>query len=69
MVRFKVIGTHNPQDFFNGIEPPELSRIYETENLEESVMEELEKGYQVIVKKAGGIDGRNNDIHQDRPEH
>lgn len=51
--RFRITCTHNPQDFYNGIEPSELAKCYTTSNLEEDAAKELENGYQVIVSKAG----------------
>lgn len=51
--QFKITCTHNPQDFYNGIEPSELKKVYTTSNLEEDAAKELENGYQVIVTKAG----------------
>ena len=51
MKRFKLTCTHNPQDFFNGDEPAELTKVYETRSLESDVSCELENGYQVIVSK------------------
>ena len=51
--QFRITCTHNPQDFFNGVEPAELARTYNTAHLEDDVSNELEQGYQVIVTKAG----------------
>lgn len=51
--QFRITCTHNPQDFYNGIEPSELAKTYTTSNLEEDAAKELENGYQVIVSKAG----------------
>ena len=51
---YKITCTHNPQDFYNGEEPAELSKSYVTANLEDDVSKELESGYQVIVTKANG---------------
>ena len=51
---YKITCTHNPQDFYNGEEPSELSKSYVTANLEDDVSKELENGYQVIVTKANG---------------
>ena len=48
-MKYKLICTHSPQDFFSGNEPYELVRVYETEMLEKMVSKELSKGYQVIV--------------------
>ena len=33
--QFRITCTHNPQDFYNGIEPSELTKAYTTSNLEE----------------------------------
>ena len=51
--QFRTTCTHNPQDFYNGIEPSELTKSYTTSNLEKDAIRELESGYQVIVSKAG----------------
>ena len=51
--QFRITCTHNPQDFFNGAEPAELSRSYWTDQLEKDAEKELLDGYQVIVTKAG----------------
>ena len=53
-MKYTVVFTHNPQDFYNGEEPAELSKSYVTANLEDDVSKELENGYQVIVTKANG---------------
>ena len=52
--RFRITCTHNPQDFYNGEEPAELSKSYVTAHLEDDVSKELENGYQAIVTKANG---------------
>ena len=49
--RFRITCTHNPQDFYNGVEPAELSKTYITDDLESSAYKELENGYQVIVSE------------------
>lgn len=49
--QFRITCTHNPQDFFNGVEPVELARIYNTDQLETDVSYELNQGYQVIVSE------------------
>jgi hypothetical protein len=49
--KFRITCTHNPQDFFNGVEPVELTRIYNTDQLETDVSYELNQGYQVIVSE------------------
>lgn len=51
--QFRITCTHNPQDFYNGIEPAELAKTYITSDLGEDAAKELENGYQVIVSKAG----------------
>ena len=51
---YKITCTHNPQEFYNGEEPSELSKSYVTAHLEDNVSKELENGYQVIVTKANG---------------
>ena len=33
-MKYTVVFTHNPQDFYNGEEPAELSKSYVTANLE-----------------------------------
>lgn len=65
MARFRLICTHNPQDFFNGIEPIDLSLICESDHLEDAVCNAIDGGYQVIITKAGDIDGRTIDLYQD----
>ena len=50
----RITCTHNPQDFYNGEEPAELSKCYVTAHLEDDVSKGLERGYQVIVTKANG---------------
>lgn len=52
--KYRITSTHNPQDFYNGIEPAELARSYTTCDLQADVDHELEDGYQVIVTKADG---------------
>ena len=51
---YKSTCTHNPQDFYSGEEPAELSKSYVTTQLGDDVSKELENGYQVIVTKANG---------------
>ena len=53
-MRFEVISTHNPQDFYNGIEPNDLVKVFITdeEDLIETIKELLNGGYQIIV---GGV--------------
>lgn len=54
MKKYRLTCTHNPQDFFNGDEPPELLKSYNTLNLEANICRELQNGYVVIVSDAGG---------------
>lgn len=54
--QFKITCTHNPQDFFNGEEPEELTKSYITDDLELSAREELKNGYQVIVSEVCKIE-------------
>lgn len=49
--QFKITCTHNPQDFYNGVEPAELAWTYNTDQLEDDVSHELDQGYQVIVSE------------------
>ena len=49
--QFRITCTHNPQDFYNGEEPAELSKSYITSDLEKDVSNELDNGYKVIVSK------------------
>ncbi len=51
-MKYKLICTHNPQDFYNGNEPYELAKVYVTEALEKDVKNELYHGYKVIVTEA-----------------
>ena len=48
---FQIIATHNPQDFFEGIEPEDLPEYYEAtdENLTDIVSSCIKCGYTVIV--------------------
>ena len=50
---YQVIATHNPQDFFEGIEPEDLPECYEAadENLTEIVSKCIDGGYTVIIYK------------------
>ena len=50
--KFRITCTHNPQDFFNGQEPADLSKTYITDNLELDTSREIHDGYQVIVSEA-----------------
>lgn len=49
--QFRITCTHNPQDFYNGIEPAELAKTYTTSDLERDAAKELENGYQVILSE------------------
>ena len=48
---YRIIATHNPQDFFEGIEPEDLPEYYEAtnENLTDIVSKCIEGGYVVII--------------------
>lgn len=48
---YQIIATHNPQDFFEGIEPEDLPKYYEAtnENLSEIVSKCINGGYVVII--------------------
>ena len=50
---YQIIATHNPQDFFEGIEPENLPEYYEAtnENLIEIVSKCIDGGYTVIIYK------------------
>ena len=50
-MKYTVVCTHNPQDFYNGEEPEELAKSYLTYDLEKDVSNELDNGYKVIVSK------------------
>lgn len=51
MKKLRLIFTHNPQDYFNGIEPRELTKAYEVMLFTSiaDIVRELKAGYQVIV--------------------
>ena len=53
-MKFEVVGTHNPQEFYNGTEPNDLVEVFITdeEDLIETVKNLLNGGYQVII---GGV--------------
>lgn len=50
---YQIIATHNPQDFFEGIEPEYLPEYYEAtnDNLTEIVSKCIDGGYTVIIYK------------------
>lgn len=50
---YQIIATHNPQDFFEGIEPEDLPEHYEVtgENSTEIVSKCVNGGYTVIIYK------------------
>lgn len=54
MKQYRLICTHNPQDFFNGIEPAELVRSYITSNVMADVGKEIDDGYCVIISEEYG---------------
>ena len=50
---YQIIATHNPQDFFEGIEPEDLPEYYEAtdEILADIASKCIEGGYTVIIYK------------------
>ena len=52
-VIYQIIATHNPQEFFEGIEPEDLPEYYEAtnENLTKIVSKCIDGGYTVIIYK------------------
>ena len=48
---YQIIATHNPQDFFEGIEPEDLPHYYEAsdDNLTNIVSKCINGGYTVII--------------------
>ena len=50
-MKFEIIGTHNPQDFYNGTEPNDLVKVFIADeyDLTEVIKELLNGGYQVII--------------------
>ena len=54
MKKFKVTETHNPQGFFNGTEPPELSKTYWTSSLEKNVSEAIKNGFTAVITEQDG---------------
>ena len=50
---YQITATHNPQDFFEGIESEDLIECYEAtnENLTEIVSKCIDGGYTVIIDK------------------
>jgi hypothetical protein len=56
--KYKIVCTHNPQEFFNGAEPVELAKTVLTDDLNADVPKVLDGGYKAIVTYAGdGEDG------------
>lgn len=53
MKKLRLICTHNPQDYFNGIEPRELSRTYDAMLFTSvsCIVRELRAGYYVIISR------------------
>lgn len=52
-MKYKVILTHNPQDFFEGIEPEDLTetRIAETAEDLAEILEKVYGGYKAIITR------------------
>ena len=50
---YQIIATHNPQDFFEGLESENLTEYYEAtnESLAEIVSKCIDGGYTVIIYK------------------
>lgn len=55
MMKVRMIRTHNPQDYFEGIEDPDLSECtIEDLDLPEIISLPLDGGYCVILRKISG---------------
>ena len=54
-MKYTVVFTHNPQDFFEGIEPDDLIVVREVTNeeLESEIVPMVDEGYKAIVFQAG----------------
>ena len=69
---YQIIATHNPQDFFEGIEPEDLPKYYEAtnENLSEIVSKCINGGYVVIIyPKEGWFYGRQKHFYKTWQKH
>lgn len=57
-MRYTVIFTHNPQDFFEGSEPDDLCEIKITDNINHEtismILDQVKEGYKAIIM--GGDD-------------
>lgn len=56
---FKVIFTHNPQDFFSGLEPYELCEVVRFESQDEipAILDRVAEGYKAVIVIDGDGDG------------
>ena len=54
-MKYTIVFTHNPQDFFEGIEPGDLIVVQEATNeeLESEIVPMVDGGYKAIVFQAG----------------
>ena len=54
-MKYTIVFTHNPQDFFEGIEPEDLIVVQEATNeeLEAEIVPMVDGGYKAIVFQAG----------------
>ena len=54
-MKYTIVFTHNPQDFFEGIEPDDLIVVREATNeeLEAKIVPMVDGGYKAIVFQAG----------------
>lgn len=54
-MKYTIVFTHNPQDFFEGIEPDDLIVVQEATNeeLESEIVPMVDGGYKAIVFQAG----------------
>lgn len=58
MNKYKVIFTHNPQDFFNGSEPGELTEIRPVRLLGlRQILRKVDEGYKAVIVKGGDGNG------------
>lgn len=52
-MKYTVIFTHNPQDFFEGSEPDDLFEIKITDNIERDtimmILNQIKEGYKAII--------------------
>ena len=54
-MKYTIVFTHNPQDFFEGIEPDDLIVVREVTNeeLESEIVPMVDGGHKAIVFQAG----------------